>query len=81
MKRFLKEIEISGILLMFIGCVMKRFMDIQAGIIACFIGILLWLIVVVYKAFHWQEYSRDNKQNIIMMLVVILLLFGMILLR
>ena len=34
-----------------------------------------WLGVVVFKAFNWQEYAKDNKQNILMMLFVIILMF------
>ena len=29
----------------------------------CGIGILLMLIVFLYKAFHWNEYARDNKPS------------------
>jgi hypothetical protein len=81
MKKYLKEIEISGVILMFIGCIMHRFLSMSAGIYACSIGILLWILVIVYKAFHWQEYRRDNVQNIIMMLIVIVLLIVMMIVR
>ena len=77
MKKYLREIQISGIILMLIGCIMVRFFGMQAGVIACGIGIALWLAVVVYKAFHWQEYARDNKQNIVMILLIIALLLIM----
>lgn len=74
MKKYLKEIELSGILLMLVGVVMFRVLHLQAGYITCVLGIALWLVEVVYKAFHWQEYRKDNMQNIVMMLVVIMLL-------
>ena len=74
MKKYLREIQISGIILMLIGCIMVRFFDNQSGVIACGIGIALWLLVVIFKAFHWQEYERDNKQNIVMVLLIIALL-------
>ena len=41
----------------------------------CGIGILLMLIVFLYKAFHWNEYARDNKQYIWIILLTIALLF------
>lgn len=77
MKKYLREIQISGIILMLIGCIMVRFFAIQSGVIACAIGIALWLLVVIFKAFHWQEYERDNKQNIVMVLLIIALLLIM----
>ena len=75
MRKYLKEIRLSGLILMIIGVVMYRLLGMPSGYVACGIGILLWLIEVVYKAFHWQEYRRDNQQNIWMMLLIILLLF------
>lgn len=79
MKKYLREIEVSGGLLMLIGVVLYRFAGLSAGYIACALGILLWLIVVVFKACHWNEYRRDNLQNIAIMLVAIVLLFGLML--
>ena len=76
MKKYLREIELSGIILMIIGIAMYRLMGMQAGYVACGIGIALWLTEVIYKAFHWQEYRRDNLQNIFMMLIIIMLLLG-----
>ena len=78
MKEYLKELEISGVILMFIGCIMHRFWSLHVGIWACSIGILLWLFVVIYKAFHWKEYQRENRMNIIIMLGVMALLWFLI---
>lgn len=72
----MREIEVSGIILMVIGVVMYRLLGLKAGYVACGIGIALWIAEVVYKAFNWQEYRRDNLQNIIMMMIIILLLLG-----
>ena len=80
MKKYLKEIDTAGLILMLLGVVMYRFMGMQEGFIACGIGIVLWLTVVVYKAFRWQEFQKDNKQNIVMMLIIIALLLGSMLL-
>ena len=78
MKKYLKELEISGVILMFIGCIMHRFLSLTTGFWACSIGILLWLLVVIYKAFHWKEYQRDNRMNIVVMLCLIALLWFLI---
>ena len=80
MKKYLKEIDTAGLILMLLGVMMYRFMGMQEGFIACGIGIVLWLAVVVYKAFRWQEFQKDNKQNIVMMLIIIALLLGSMLL-
>ena len=78
MKKYLKELEISGVILMFIGCIMHRLWSLPVGIWACSIGMLFWLLVVIYKAFHWKEYQRENRMNIIIMLGVIALLWFLI---
>ena len=78
MKEYLKEIEISGVILMFIGCIMHRLWSLPVGIWACSIGMLFWLLVVIYKAFHWKEYQRENRMNIVIMLCVIALLWFLI---
>ena len=78
MKKYLKELEISGVILMFIGCIMHRLWSLPVGIWACSIGMLFWLLVVIYKAFHWKEYQRENRMNIIIMLGVIILLWFLI---
>ena len=75
MKKYLREIEISGLILTVIGCLMASFVGYQYGMWPCGIGLLLFLIVFLYKAFHWKEYERDNKQNIIIVLICIVLLF------
>ena len=75
MRKYLKFIEISGIILMFIGCIGHRFLHLSLAIWICIAGLALWLIQVVYKAFNWQEYAKDNSQNIIGILVVIVMLF------
>ena len=81
MKKYIREIEISGVILMLIGCIGHRFLHFNWAIWVCIIGLVLWLLQVVYKAFNWQEYAKDNKQNILMMLFVIVMLFYLILRR
>ncbi len=72
MKKYLREIEISGIILLFIGTCVGHFVSVNAGAIVSLIGILLWVAVVIYKSLKWQEYRRDNIVNIFIMLGAIL---------
>lgn len=81
MKKYIREIEISGMIMMLIGCVCHRFLNLQWAIWVCIIGLALWVLQVVYKAFNWQVYQRENKQNILMMLFVIAMLFFLMLRR
>ena len=81
MKKYLKEIEVSGMILMLIGCIGHRFMKWDFAIWICVVGLMIWVIQLVYKAFHWNEYQRENKQNIIMMLGAIIILYLLILLK
>lgn len=76
MRKYLKEIEMSGILMLIIGVIITKLNYPNWGTYVILIGILLWLTEVVYKAFHWLEYRRDNMVNIAMMLGVIVILIG-----
>lgn len=74
MRRYLREIEIAGFLLMLIGLGFALWLGSGYGFWSCGIGLFLLLVSVVYKAFHWTEYARDNKQNIVIILFTIILL-------
>ena len=67
MKKYLREIEISAMMLMFIGIIISISGKMDWGTWIQLIGIALWVIEVVYKAFRWEEYRRDNILNIIIM--------------
>ena len=71
MKKYIKEIKISGLLLMLLGIISYRLFSLQAGVWMCIIGIALWMVEIVYKALNWEEYRKDNTQNIIIMILVI----------
>jgi hypothetical protein len=75
MKKYMKIIEYLSVILMFIGCIGHRFLHLNWAIWVCIAGLALWLIQVIYKAFNWKEYAKDNSQNIIGILVVIIMLF------
>jgi hypothetical protein len=79
MKKYLREIEISGVILTVIGVVLSWTVGYQYGVWPCAIGLLLMLTVFLYKAFRWKEYERENKQNIIIILAcIIILIFQML---
>ena len=74
MKRYLREIELSGLLLVIIGVVCSLIWGYYFGMWPCALGLLLWLITFLYKAFRWKEYERENRQNIMILLIAILIL-------
>jgi Ca2+/Na+ antiporter len=81
MKKYLREIEFAGVILASTGIVNSLIWGSIYGGWICGIGILLMLIVFLYKAFHWNEYARENKQNIIILLVAIFILIIKMLFR
>ena len=81
MKKYLREIQLSSALLCCIGVVLAWIKGYQFGMWPCGIGILLFVFVVLYKAFHWSEYARENKQNIMILLIAIIILILQMLMR
>lgn len=81
MKKYMKEIEVASMILMLIGSIGHRFSSWDWAIWVCIVGLVLWVAQLVYKAFHWKEYQRENKQNIVMMLIAIAILYIIILSR
>jgi hypothetical protein len=82
MKKYLREIEVSGLILVIIGIVSSYVWGTNFGMWPCAVGMLLWLVSFLYKAFHWNEYERENRQNImILMLAIVILIIQMLLRR
>jgi len=75
MKKYLREIELSGIILLVIGIVIAHVWGASYGVWPCAIGILFWCTLMVYKAYHWKEYEAENKRNLVIVLIAILILF------
>lgn len=75
MKKYLREIEVSGMLLLLIGVVLSLFMGVGYGAWPCGIGLLCLLIIFLYKAFHWKEYEQENKRNIWIIVLCILIIY------
>ena len=88
MKKYLREIEVSGVILTAIGIICTVFC-LQLGnenasifgLWACGLGLILLFSVIIYKAFHWKEYERDNKRYIFCMLFAIAYLIIRMLLK
>ena len=74
MKKYLKELELASALLLIIGVVLSMVKSYAIGVWPCSVGLLMFLIVFLYKAFHWKQYERDNKQYIVILLICIFLL-------
>ena len=80
MKKYLREIEVSGLVLVVAGIVFSLFGVVLAEWF-CGIGMLLWLVTFLYRAFHWNEYERENKRNIFILLTTIAFLLAQMLLK
>ena len=75
MEKYLREIEVSGLVLVAVGIVLSLFgMGLSEWF--CGIGILLWLVTFLYKAFHWSDYEKQNKQNVVILLIAIFILLA-----
>ena len=75
MRKYLREIEMAGVILAIIGIVSSLVWGAIYGGWLCGIGIALFLLVFLYKAFHWKEYESENKQYIVIILLTIIILF------
>ena len=74
MKNYLREIEVSGMILIIIGVAFSFIWGDGVGMWPCAMGMLLWLVSFLYKAFHWKEYERENKNNMVIVIIAIVLL-------
>ena len=81
MKKYLRELEVSGMILVIIGVVLSWIVGTNYGMWPCLVGLLLWLITFLYKAFHWKEYERENRQNIMIILLAIVILLAEMIFR
>ena len=81
MKKYLRELEVSGLILVIIGIVFSWIWGANFGMWPCLVGLLLWLITFLYKAFRWKEYERENRQNILILLIAIFILLTQMIFR
>jgi hypothetical protein len=75
MKKYLKELEIAGIILIGIGVILAHTVGYNYGMWPCGAGMLVLLIPYLYKAFHWKEYEQENRRNIWIILICILFIY------
>ena len=81
MKKYLRELEVSGLILVIIGIVFSWIWGANFGMWPCLVGLLIWLITFLYKAFRWKEYERENRQNILILLIAIFILLAQMIFR
>ena len=81
MKKYLKEIEMAGMLLLAVGVIIALTAGYNYAAWPCGFGLLLLLVPFLYKAFHWKEYEHENKRYIVIMLICIVLLLLQLLIR
>lgn len=81
MKKYLREIEVSGLILVIIGIVFSWVWGSRFGMWPCLVGLSLWLVTFLYKAFNWKEYERENRQNIMILLIAIMILLAQMIIR
>ena len=81
MKKYLKEIEMAGMLLLAVGVIIALTAGYNYGAWPCGFGLLLLLVPFHYKAFHWKEYENENKRYIVIMLICIVLLLLQLIIR
>lgn len=75
MKKHLKTIEFAAMIMMLIGIIFSFAWDAKHAMWECGIGIALFLLTFIYKAFHWQEYAQENKRNLIIVCATIVILY------
>jgi uncharacterized membrane protein len=81
MKKYLGYIELASVILMLIGCLAYRLTHYNWAVWVCITGLALFFLQVIYKAFNWKVYAKDNSRNIIWMLVTIVMLFLIMLMK
>lgn len=74
MKKYLRELELASALLLIIGVVLSMLSSYTIGAWPCGAGLLTFMVVYLYKACHWKEYERENKQYMIILLFCIFIL-------
>jgi hypothetical protein len=79
MRNHLKELEIAGMVLIAIGLIIAYTAGKSYGSWPCGAGMLVLLIPYLFKAFHWKEYEQENKRNIWIIVLCILVIYFQIL--
>ena len=75
MRKYLKELEIAGMVLLGIGIIIAYIAGYNYGAWPCGAGMLILLIPYLFKAFHWKEYEQENRRNIWIIVIGILAIY------
>lgn len=75
MRKYLKELEIAGMVLIFIGIILAHTAGYNYGAWPCGCGMLVLLVPYLFKAFHWKEYEQENRRNIWIIVLCILIIY------
>ena len=75
MRKYLKELEIAGMVLIFIGIILAHTAGYNYGAWPCGCGMLVLLVPYLFKAFHWKEYEQENRRNIWIIVLCILVIY------
>ena len=75
MRKYLKELEIAGMVLIFIGNILAHTAGYNYGAWPCGCGMLVLLVPYLFKAFHWKEYEQENRRNIWIIVLCILVIY------
>ena len=75
MRKYLKELEIAGMVLIFIGITLAHAAGYNYGAWPCGCGMLVLLVPYLFKAFHWKEYEQENRRNIWIIVLCILVIY------
>ncbi len=79
MRKYLKELEVAGMVLIGIGLIIAYTAGKNYGAWPCGAGMLVLLIPYLFKAFHWKEYEQENRRNIWIILLCIIVIYLQIL--
>ena len=75
MRKYLRELEIAGMVLIFIGIILAHTAGYNYGAWPCGCGMLVLLVPYLFKAFHWKEYEQENRRNIWIIVLCILVIY------
>jgi hypothetical protein len=75
MKKYIKEIEIAGIVLLFIGTILGRVYNMTLGAMIVIVGLILWILTFIVKALNWEQYRHDNIINIAIIIGAIVTIY------
>jgi len=81
MKKYLREIQLSSAIICTIGVLLAWIFNYEIAMWPCLVGILLFIATFLYKAFHWKEYEKENKQGIIIVLLATFILIIQMLIK